>query len=68
MTGSTLGVTVSPLTDQLASYFGVKQGVLVSAVTSDSPAAGAGVRAGDVITAVNGQTVSSSGGHHPRAS
>jgi len=60
VTGSTLGVTVSPLTDQLASHFGVKQGVLVNAVTSDSPAAGAGVRAGDVLTAVNGQTVSSS--------
>ena len=60
VTGSTLGVTVSPLTDQLASHFGVKQGVLVNAVISDSPAAGAGVRAGDVITAVNGQTVSSS--------
>jgi serine protease Do len=61
VTGSTLGVAVSPLTDQLASHFGVNQGVLVNAVTSDSPAAGAGVRAGDVITAVNGQTVSSSG-------
>jgi S1-C subfamily serine protease len=60
MTGGALGVTVTPLTDQLASHFGVKQGVLVNAVTSDSPAAGAGVRAGDVITAVNGQTVSSS--------
>jgi serine protease Do len=59
--GATLGVTVSPLSDQLASYFGVKQGVLVSAVTSNSPAAGAGVRAGDVITAVNGQAVSDSG-------
>jgi len=59
--GASLGVTVSPLSDQLASYFGVKQGVLVSAVTSGSPAAGAGVRAGDVITAVNGQSVSNSG-------
>jgi S1-C subfamily serine protease len=59
--GSTLGVTVSPLSEQLASYFGVKQGVLVSAVTSNSPAAGAGVRAGDVITAINGQVVSTSG-------
>ena len=58
--GATLGVTVSPLTDQLATHFGVKQGVLVSAVTSNSPADGAGVRAGDVITAVNGQTVASS--------
>lgn len=55
-----LGVTVSPLSDQLATYFGVKSGVLVSAVTADSPAANAGVRAGDVITAVNGQSVSSS--------
>jgi serine protease Do len=59
--GATLGVTVSPLSDQLASYFGVKQGVLVSAVTTGSPAAGAGVRAGDVITAINGQSVSNSG-------
>jgi len=59
--GATLGVTVSPLSEQLASYFGVKQGVLVSAVTTSSPAAEAGVRAGDVITAINGQGVSSSG-------
>jgi S1-C subfamily serine protease len=59
-TGNTLGVTVSPLSEQLASYFGVKQGVLVSAVASNSPAAAAGVRAGDVITAINGQSVSSS--------
>ena len=59
-TGVALGVTVSPLSDQLASYFGVTQGVLVNAVTTNSPAAGAGVRAGDVITAVNGQSVSSS--------
>jgi S1-C subfamily serine protease len=55
---ATLGVTVSPLTDQLATYFGVKQGALVNGVTSDSPAAVAGVRAGDVITAINGQAVS----------
>ena len=58
--GATLGVTVTPLSDQLASYFGVKQGVLVSAVNSNSPAAAAGVRAGDVITAINGESVSSS--------
>jgi serine protease Do len=56
----TLGVTVSSLSDQLANHFGVKQGVLVSSVANDSPAAAAGLRAGDVITAVNGQNVSSS--------
>lgn len=58
--GGTLGVTLSPLSDQLAGYFGVKEGVLVSSVASNSAAASAGVRAGDVITAINGQNVSSS--------
>jgi serine protease Do len=48
-----LGVTLVPLTDQLASYFGVTDGVLVSAVESGSPAAQAGIRAGDVITAID---------------
>lgn len=52
-----LGVTLTPLTDQLASYFGVKEGVLVSAVEADSPAALAGIRAGDVLIAVDGRAV-----------
>jgi serine protease Do len=56
-----LGVSVVPLSDQLATYFGVKEGVLVSEVESSTPAATAGIQAGDVITAVNGRTVSSSG-------
>ena len=59
LTGGTLGVNVTPLSDQLATNFGVKRGVLVAEVTSNSPAAAAGVRAGDVITAVNGQEVTS---------
>jgi serine protease Do len=58
--GGNLGVSVAPLSEQLASYFGVKGGVLVSAVTANSPAAEAGLRAGDVITAINGQAVASS--------
>ena len=53
-----LGVTVTPLTDQLAAHFGVKQGVLVSEVAVDTPAAAAGIKAGDVITGVNGHEVS----------
>ena len=54
-----LGVTVHELTPQLAAYFGVKDGVLVAAVTDDSPAAHAGVKAGDVITKVNDAPVRS---------
>lgn len=55
--GPALGVTVSPLTGQLAEYFGVKEGVLVNSVESGSAAAAAGLRAGDVITAVGGRSV-----------
>jgi len=54
-----LGVTLTPLSDQLAAYFGAAEGVLVSAVEADSPAAQAGVRAGDVVTAVGGRAVRS---------
>ena len=59
--GSTarLGVVVTPLSDQLASYFGVKDGVLVSEVQPNTPAASAGVKAGDVITSVNGHAITS---------
>jgi serine protease Do len=53
-----LGVRVQDLSPGLAEYFGVKSGVLVAEVDADSPAARAGVKAGDVITAVNGQAVS----------
>ena len=50
-----IGVMLAPLTEQLATYFGVKQGVLVSSVMNGSAAAQAGMKAGDVITAVNGR-------------
>jgi serine protease Do len=52
-----LGVTVQELTGQLGEYFGASSGVLVTAVTDSSPARTAGLRAGDVITRVNGETV-----------
>ncbi len=58
--GTALGVTVNTLSPQLADYFGVKDGVLVSSVADDSAAAKAGVKAGDVITAVNGTRVNDS--------
>jgi len=58
-TGRRLGVSVQELTDQLSAYFGARQGVLVSAVTEGSPAARAGLKAGDVITSINGERVHS---------
>jgi serine protease Do len=54
---SRLGVNVQGLSGELPDYFGVKSGVLVTAVRPDSPAAKAGMKAGDVITAVNGKPV-----------
>jgi hypothetical protein len=56
----TLGISGEELTTQLANYFGVKEGkgVLVSEVVMGSPAATAGLKAGDVIVAVDGKGVS----------
>lgn len=54
-----LGIGVQELTPQLAEYFGTKDGVLVTSVQQDSPAAKAGLRAGDVITAVGDKPVTS---------
>jgi len=51
------GVALSSVSDQLATYFGVKGGVLVTSVEMDSPAGRAGLKAGDVITSINSRTV-----------
>ncbi len=61
--GRRIGVSTMQLNKQLADYFGVAggKGVLVTAVTEDGPAAKAGVKAGDVITAIDGEEVDSSG-------
>ena len=56
-----IGVSTMELTKQLADYFGITggRGVLVTSVSEDGPAAKAGVKAGDVITAVDGEPVDS---------
>ncbi len=61
--GRRIGVSTIQLTKQLADYFGIAdgKGVLVTQVTDDGPAAKAGVRAGDVITAIDGEAVDSPG-------
>ncbi len=55
-----LGVNVQELSPQLADYFGVDNGVLISSVDEESAAADAGLQAGDVITSVDGRAVDDS--------
>jgi serine protease Do len=54
-----LGVYIQPLTPEFAEAYGVEHegGAVVSDVVPDSPAAGAGLRRGDVIVAVDGETI-----------
>ena len=57
-----LGVSIQSLTPDLEEYFGAKNGgVLVSGVAPNSPAATAGLKAGDVMTSINGWPLNDSG-------
>jgi membrane-associated protease RseP (regulator of RpoE activity) len=58
-----LGVSVQDLNRELGNYFGVTdgKGVLVTAVTDDTPASKAGFKAGDVIVKVGDQSVDDGG-------
>jgi C-terminal processing protease CtpA/Prc len=60
---SYIGVNLTPLTDQLREYFGVPkdEGVLIGTVEKDSPADHAGLKAGDILIAVDGRKVTSVG-------
>ncbi|MEK6284666.1 MAG: PDZ domain-containing protein [Acidobacteriota bacterium] len=59
--GRRLGISAESLTDQLAEFFGVKdsKGVLVASVDENSSAAKAGIKAGDVIIAIENEKVDS---------
>ncbi|MBV9216119.1 MAG: PDZ domain-containing protein [Acidobacteria bacterium] len=57
--GRRIGVSVNDLTDQLAQKYGVSDGLMITEVHNDSPAAKAGLKAGDIITEVNGKAVKS---------
>jgi len=54
-----LGVSIQPLTAELAKSFNAKdtKGVLISDVIADSPAAKAGLKAGDILTEFDGKKV-----------
>jgi len=57
-----LGVNIQDLKGELAEYYGVKnsEGVLVTDVVPGNPAEKAGIKAKDIITAVNGDKVKNS--------
>jgi membrane-associated protease RseP (regulator of RpoE activity) len=61
MGGRYLGINLQNLDPDLAAYFQVdpNEGVLVTRIEPDSPAAKAGFHSGDIITHINGNKISS---------
>jgi len=59
VTRGRLGVMIQEVNQSLADSFGLKQagGALVASVEKGSPAAKAGIEAGDVITGIDGQQI-----------
>lgn len=57
--GRQIGVGVTDLTKQLAQHFGVEDGLMINEVRKNSPAAKAGLKAGDIIVEANGKAVKS---------
>ncbi|MCX7557133.1 Do family serine endopeptidase [Xanthomonadaceae bacterium JHOS43] len=57
----TLGIETQDITADISSALGLRgtQGVIVTRVQPESPAAAAGLRIGDAITAINGKPVAS---------
>jgi hypothetical protein len=57
-----LGVGLTDLTPELRAHFGVPQeaGVMVSKVDAGSPAEKAGLKVGDVVTAIDGKPIATS--------
>jgi len=57
--GPRLGIDAEDLSGQLGAFFGAPdgEGILVREVNSGSPAEKAGVKAGDVITSLNGERI-----------
>lgn len=52
-----LGISCVTVTEEVSSMYGMQLGIYVSEVTNGSAAETAGIQKGDIITAVNGETV-----------
>lgn len=63
VTRGQLGIVIQPVTSDLAESFGIEvgEGILISQVNPDSPAAKGGLEVGDVIVEYAGQPVSDIG-------
>ena len=61
-----MGVNLDDLNEQMGEYFGVEggKGALVTEVVEDSPAAKAGLKAGDVIVKLGEKDIDSSAALH----
>jgi serine protease Do len=59
--GRQIGIGVTPLTKQLADHFGVEGGALINSVRENSPAAKAGLKAGDIVIEVDGKPIKGDG-------
>jgi putative serine protease PepD len=57
VTHSSIGITGITVTDEIAKSTGLPKGVLVETVVPGGPADRAGIKAGDVITKVDGKSV-----------
>ncbi|HEX6126074.1 MAG TPA: PDZ domain-containing protein [Pyrinomonadaceae bacterium] len=59
--GRRIGIGVTTLTKQLSDHFGVAGGLMINEVRADSPAAKAGLKAGDIIIEADGKEVRAEG-------
>lgn len=55
------GIVTQDLSEDLADYFKVKEGALISEVVDDSPAEKAGLKAGDVIVRIGDENIEDPG-------
>ena len=56
---ASIGISVGTVTAAAAQYYGLVEGAIVASVTEDSAAETAGLKANDIIVALNGETIAS---------
>ncbi len=54
-----IGITGEAVSSSVASQYNIPQGILVAAVSADGPCANSGLKSNDIITEVDGQSVTS---------